>query len=80
MGWRLGLFDEEDELSSLERKRMKREKNNYKCNRDEVIHVSGRKRKKINKKKLFFLRTKSITFFKFIKNEKRETKNGKMCK
>jgi hypothetical protein len=50
MGWRLGLFDEEDELSSLERKRMKREKNNYKCNRDEVIHVSGRKRKK-NKQK-----------------------------
>jgi hypothetical protein len=36
---------------------MKRErKNNYKCNRDRVIHVSGRKRKETNKKNpLFFL-------------------------
>jgi hypothetical protein len=41
--------------------------------------VEGREKNK-QKEKLFFLRTKSITFFKFIKNEKRETKNGKMCK
>jgi hypothetical protein len=63
MGWRLGLFDEEDELSSLERKRMKREKNNYKCNRDEVIHVSGRKRKKINKKKTLFFKNQKHHIF-----------------
>jgi hypothetical protein len=45
---------------------MKREKNNYKCNRDGVIHVSGRKRKETNKKNhsFFFGRIKSITFIK----------------
>jgi hypothetical protein len=46
---------------------MKRErKNNYKCNRDRVIHVSGRKRKETNKKNplFFFGRIKSITFIK----------------